>query len=62
MDHAGEELERSAELLHHPVARAHDQSREIGIMQSLPGYAREGEKLECTLGLRHEVKGVVAVR
>src|SRR6266568_1104182 len=34
MDHAGEELERSAKLLHRPVARAHDQAREIGIMQS----------------------------
>src|SRR6266481_3344231 len=34
MDHAGKELERSAKLLHRPVARAHDQAREIGIMQS----------------------------
>src|SRR5258708_19367068 len=34
MDHAGKELERSAKLLHSPVARAHDQAREIGIMQS----------------------------
>src|SRR5579872_3369616 len=34
MDHAGEELERSAKLLHRAVARAHDQAREIGIMQS----------------------------
>src|SRR5260370_42134323 len=34
MDHAGEELERSIKLLHRPVARAHDQAREIGIMQS----------------------------
>src|SRR6202022_2142284 len=34
MDHAGEELERSAKLLYRPVARAHDQAREIGIMQS----------------------------
>jgi hypothetical protein len=32
--HAGEELERSAKLLHRPVARAHDQARKIGIMQS----------------------------
>src|ERR1700737_2321276 len=34
MDHAGEELERSAKLLYRPVARGHDQAREIGIMQS----------------------------
>jgi hypothetical protein len=26
------------------------------------GAKREGGKLECTLGLRHGVKGVVAVR
>jgi hypothetical protein len=25
-------------------------------------YIWEGQELECTLGLRHEVKGVVAVR
>jgi hypothetical protein len=46
VDDAGEELEPSIKLLHRPVARAHDQAREIGIMQSqfflLRGYAREG--------------------
>src|SRR5260370_7921796 len=47
MDHAGEELERSAKLLHRPVARAYGQARKVGIMQSrilLRGYAREGER------------------
>src|ERR1035438_600307 len=46
MDHAGEELERSAKLLRRPVARAYGQARKVGIMQSrilLRGYAREGE-------------------
>src|ERR1700730_7591455 len=46
MDHAGEELERSAKLLHRPVARAYGQAGKVGIMQSrifLRGYAREGK-------------------
>src|SRR5260370_698710 len=38
MDHAGEELERSAKLLHRPVARAHDQATEIGIIHSQASF------------------------
>src|SRR5258708_16753152 len=46
VDHAGEQLEPSLELLHRPLARAHAQAGQVGIMHLssfLRGDAREGE-------------------
>src|SRR6266700_1447700 len=46
VDHAGEQLEPSLELLHRPLARAHAQAGQVGIVHlnsCLRGEAREGE-------------------
>src|SRR5262249_8139466 len=46
VDHAGDQLEPSLELLHRPLARAHAQAGQVGIMHRssfLRGEAREGE-------------------
>src|SRR6266567_8788012 len=46
VDHAGEQLEPSLELLHRPLARAHAQAGQVGIVHLnsfLRGEAREGE-------------------
>jgi hypothetical protein len=46
VDHAGEQLEPSLELLHRALARAHAQAGQVGIMHLssfLRGEAREGE-------------------
>src|SRR5712691_9425377 len=52
VDHAGEQLEPSLELLHRPLARAHAQAGQVGIVHLNLFYAEKQGKGKCPLPLQ----------